>query len=98
MLVVPLGTDGKFSPNGKPTECEKFSIGALSGVNMAFDAMKNQFGWDGKFQQGEYLIIECTGVKPASQRGYSPMPEFRLQLTDKTPEQPAPEVAEEKSA
>lgn len=82
LLEVPM-ENGRFDPDGKPTKCDKFSMGALSGWEMALEDMRPQGFID--FRAGDYVTIECTGVKPNANPEFSDMPEFRVSISDKRP-------------
>jgi len=74
-------TDGRFDPRGEPTKCDRFSVGALKGWEMALENLQTM-GWPGQFRQGQYVRITCTRVEPAREANQSDMPYFNVDVQD----------------
>lgn len=60
-------------------------IGNLAGITLArlqaLDGAKNRY-----FMVGDKVHLECTGVTPPEKQGYSPSPNFELELERETDE------------
>lgn len=80
--MVPMW-NGRFNEEGDLTKCDKFSMGALSGWEMALEDMRPQ-GFV-NFKTGDYVTIECVGVQENSNPEFSDMPQFRVSISDKRP-------------
>lgn len=80
-LEIPLNEKGRFDlDNGKMTHVDKFAVGALTGIEMALDAvMSNSNGAFKGFQFRDRVTFKCTGIAPA-ERGQNPMPEFTITI------------------
>src|SRR6266478_1505642 len=63
ILTVPM-TNGRYDENGEPTKCDKFSIGALSGWEMALDDARIQ-GFT-RFYAGDYVTVKCVGFQQSA--------------------------------
>lgn len=61
---------------------EKFSIGALTGFQMAMQDMNSQLAMDGQkpLEFRDQLTITCVGFQAAAKRGNDDMPLFELEL------------------
>lgn len=55
------------------------SIGNLSGFNMCLQALKKK--GLGSLEVGDFVEVECIGLKPPKAEGYSPRPNFRVKVT-----------------
>jgi hypothetical protein len=69
-------------------------IGSLAGIVLAlksvFAETKRKY-----FEKGDGVEFTCSGIRPPEQEGYSPMPEFDIEVT--TPdEEETPQAVEEK--
>lgn len=77
-ITVPT-KNGKFDLSGQPTEIDHFSIGNLTGFEMAVDVLKTSDGF-GDFKMKDRVQIECVGLRESTGLGKSPMPEFELSV------------------
>lgn len=80
VLEVPVNDKGRTDfRNGKPTKVDKFAVGALTGIEMAIDALRVNAPWFSKFEMRDKVTFHCTGVQPG-QNGNSDMPEFIVEV------------------
>jgi hypothetical protein len=81
-LDVPIDEFGKFNLDGKRrVNIDKFSIGALTGFEMALQSLCTSTPWfSGEFQRHDLVTITCTKITEPSQSGYSGMPEFEISV------------------
>lgn len=79
-ITINVNENGKWVPDGegKPLVIDKFAIGALTGFEMALDALKMK-GFE-RLQTRDKVHIECTGITRAKERGMSDMPEFLVRV------------------
>lgn len=76
-LKVKLNDRGRLDSNGTEQEIDKFSVGALTGIEMALDALRVTAPWFGEFKLHDKVQFECIGIQPGV-NGNSPMPEFSI--------------------
>jgi hypothetical protein len=80
VLEVPVNEKGRTDyKHGKPTKVDKFAVGALTGIEMAMDALRVNAPWFGKFQRMDKVTFTCTGIQ-AGENGNSDMPEFSIDV------------------
>lgn len=80
-LIEVKTTNGKFdADHGTPEKVDRFSIGMLAGVDMALQDIQTSNQWFQKFQYGDRVTIECTGVQKATQANHSDMPTFQIDV------------------
>lgn len=79
VIEIKVNAKGKVDlENGTEKKLDKFAIGALTGFEMALDALDIATNGAFKsFQRHDKVNIECTGVQEALP-GQSPMPEFKV--------------------
>ena len=79
ILKVPIDERGKVNwENGRETDIDKFAIGALTGLEMAIDQVKENHEWFHDFQIRDLVTIECIGTIHSDKLGYSDMVEFKI--------------------
>jgi hypothetical protein len=61
-------------------ESDVVELPALTGVKMAIKSLKSK-GYTG--QKGDVWNVVCTGIRKATQQGYSDSPEFEIQVIRK---------------
>lgn len=72
---------GKIDEKGEAVEIDRFSIGNLSGINMALDVVKRESA--GRFkglQDRDRVEFECIGFKKSEKFGNSDMAEFVINV------------------
>lgn len=80
VLEVPVDMAGRYNSKGKPIEINKFSMGALTGFEIALAVLRSENPWFQDFTRGDIVRITCTGVKESDKIGFSDMPEFLIEL------------------
>jgi hypothetical protein len=80
VIEVPTNGKGRVDyKDGKPTKVDKFAIGALTGIEMALDALRVNAPWFRSFEMRDKVTFSCTGVQPG-ENGNSDMPEFLIEV------------------
>jgi len=80
VIEIPTNEKGRVDfKNGKATKVDKFAVGALTGIEMALDAVKVNAPWFRQFELRDKVTFTCTGVQ-AGQNGNSDMPEFLIEV------------------
>lgn len=75
-IQVPVDDNGKYQTTGTARPFLRFAIGALAGIEMALQSLQDK-GFD-QFRKGDDVTFECIGSTPATQRGFSAMPQFTI--------------------
>jgi len=83
--VLTLSDSVTLKIGDAETEVETISIGNMTGFRMAMDAAKCK-----KLVPGDYVTLECTGIKKATKPGHSPRPNFDVKVIRKPQEDDAP--------
>jgi len=80
VLEIPVNQSGRYDQKGKTIEIDKFSVGALTGFEIALEVLRSENPWFKDFQRGDIVRITCTGIKESEKRGFSDMPQFEISL------------------
>lgn len=78
-ITVKLDSKGRFDEKGKEKAIDKFSVGALTGFQMAMDALEAADATFGGFRRHDIVKIECVGTVKG-ENGQSDMPEFTIMI------------------
>lgn len=80
-LDIHVDQFGRFDEMAeKKINVDKIAIGALTGFTMALQALQESTPWFSTFQRGDLVTINCVGIQDPTQRGYSGMPTFEVQI------------------
>lgn len=80
LIEVPVNDKGRTDYKlGKPTKVDKFAVGALTGMEMALDALRVNAPWFKSFEMHDKVTFNCTGIT-AGENGNADMPEFLIEV------------------
>jgi hypothetical protein len=85
-IDIPMSSGRYDDKNGKVEKVDRFSIGALTGFEMALDALRENAiddrnrRWFQDFQLHDKVTIECIGFTPNPNPTLNDMPEFMVSV------------------
>lgn len=79
-LEVEVDENGKYFPGGKRTTIDRFSVGALTGIEMALDAFRMKNAWFKEFAMHDRVTFLCYEVQKSDDPKMSDMPQFEISI------------------